>query len=150
MGYERIVYWVNLVYTSVMLTMYTDLLELLRDVRAYTKAGGKVELVDQPEQLILAWGAKDCTCTQCVNRTNPDPRVCESPSWGIKLVRVKDFTLGAKIPEGIAMTIYDALRTTEGRLRLATDHLIEVPAPHMESPSTSKTLELTVVSTEKT
>jgi len=134
-----------------MLTMYTDILELLRDVRAYTKAGGKVELADQPQQLILAWGAKeDCTCTQCLN---PDyDGICESepPSWGIKLTRVKHFALSTKIPEGIAMTIYDALRTTEGRLRLVTDHLIEVPAPHMESPSTSKTLELTVVSTEKT
>lgn len=124
--------------------MYTDILELLRDVRAYTKAGGKVELADQPQQLILAWGVKGCACIQCVNRNNPDPRVCESPSWGIKLVRIKDFALSTKIPEGIARTIYDSLRTTEGRLRLVTDTSIEVPVP-------PKTLELTVVvSTEKT
>jgi len=130
-----------------MLTMYTDILELLRDVRAYTKAGGKVELADQPQQLILAWGAKeDCTCTQCLN---PDyDGICESepPSWGIKLTRVKAFALGTKIPESIARTIYDALRTTEGRIQLVTDHSIEVPGSVVPAPP--KTLELTVVSTE--
>lgn len=112
-------------------TMYTDILELLRDVRAYTKAGGKVEIADQPSQLILGWRAKDYD------------GVCGTSFWGIKLTRVKDFALSTKIPESVARTIYDALRTAEGRLRLVTDHSIEVPS------ALQKTLELTVVSTEK-
>lgn len=136
----------SIVFSQPMPTTHTNILELLRDVRAYTKAGGKVEIADQPENLILGWRAKGCACTQCLNLDYDG--VCESPFWSIKLTRIKDFALSTKIPEGIARTIYDALRTAEGRLRIVTDHSIEVPSgPTASAPP--KTLELTVVSTEK-
>lgn len=91
---------------------YSDLIELLRSIKAHMAAGGeKPELADEPTKLLLGW-------------------VLGNTSWHIRLTNVKR---SMAIPEYAAL-LRPYLATVTGRMKLIDD----LPSMSFDIPLSSR------------